>query len=351
MASAFHENLDRVINTFSRVFDGATSRSANGSLGLAGAVAVALATTYWTLPSFDRKTLPDIKRGPKLVKGKEGEPYPEDILPGGHYLETPIGRIRYYQFGPEKPSAGHILLVHGITTPQPWRTLAPALTEAGYRVLTFDLPGRGASDSPQIAHDTHLFISALSYLLTALPNWPVKFHLLGMSLGGGIVANFAHYFPDRVDKLILMCPAGAAPKSELRLGQRFFGSGYLAMPVMEAMARTLPLGLPLSSANPLVSWQARNHPGFFFSFLSSYRSGPIFGQAEVMKSVIRRFGKRVTAIWGDHDTVVPMSSIDYLGEEGKELRKRTTVLPGGDHFLVVTRPKETVDAVLKQLRA
>ncbi|CAO1628283.1 unnamed protein product [Parajaminaea phylloscopi] len=353
MASIPQDLLDRVAASLSRLVEGATGRNtdAASSLGLAGALAVALATTYWTLPSFDRKTLPDVKRAPKLIKGEAGEPYPEDILPNGRYLETPIGRIRYYEFGPEKPSAGHIILVHGITTPQPWSGLAPALTEAGYRVLTFDLPGRGASDSPQIAHDTHLYMSTLTYLLTALPHWPVKFHLLGMSLGGGIVANFAHYFPERVDKLILMCPAGAAPKDQLRFGQRLFGSGYLGMSVMTAMAKTLPLGLPLSSANPLVSWQASNHPGFFFSFLSSYRSGPIFGQAEILKSVVRSFGSRVTAVWGDYDSVVPMSSIDYLGEEGKQLRERTIVIPGGEHFIVVSRPKETAAAVLKQLQS
>lgn len=157
--------------------------------------------THSTLPSFDRKTLPSVKKAPTPSKGKEGEPYPLDIFPGGNWLDTPVGRIRYYEFGPPSSSAkGHIVLVHGITTPQPWRALAPALTEAGYRVLSFDLPGRGLSDSPRVPHDTHLFMSVMTYLLAGLPEWPTKFHLLGMSLGGGIVANFAHYFPQRVDK-------------------------------------------------------------------------------------------------------------------------------------------------------
>lgn len=148
-----------------------------------------------------------------------------------------------------------------------------------------------------------------------------------------------------------MCPAGATPKKSLRPTARFFGSAYLAFPLMEAMARTLPLGLPLSSANPLVAWQARNHPGFFYSFLSSYRSGPIFDQTDVFKRVIREGGGRVRAVWGDADTVVPMGSLEYLGEEGEALKKNMSVIPGGDHFIVVTRPKETAEAVLKELRA
>ncbi|CAO1619997.1 unnamed protein product [Jaminaea pallidilutea] len=340
--------IDALLTTLSRSFDGAASRT-GGPLGLAGAIAVALAGTYLTIPTFDRKTLPAVKRAPKLVKGKEGEPYPEDILPGGQWLETPVGRIRYYEFGPEQPTAGYIVLVHGITTPQPWRHFGPELNKAGYRVLSFDLPGRGASDSPQIPHDTHLFMSVLTYLLTALPHWPTKFHLLGMSLGGGIVANFAYYFPQRVDKLILMCPAGASPKKQLKTGTRLFGSGFLTIPLMEAMVKTLPMGLPLSNANPLVAWQVHNHPGFFFSFLSSFRSGPIFDQAEVMKSIIRSMGSRVKAVWGDNDSVVPMSTISSLGEEGDILMKSTITIPGGEHFMIVSRPRETVEAVLKLL--
>lgn len=95
-------------------------------------------------------------------------------------------------------------------------------------------------------------MNTLKYLLRTLPHWLAKFHLLEMSLDGGFAANFTYCFPDPVEKLFLMCSAGTTPKSQLRWDQQCPGSGYLGMPVMEAMAKTLPLGFALSSINPLV---------------------------------------------------------------------------------------------------
>lgn len=246
-----------------------------------------------------------------------------------------------------------VMLVHGITTPTPvWSTTAPKLVEAGYRVLTYDLYGRGYSDSPSVPHDVPLFMSQIAYLLAALPHW-TSFHLIGMSLGGGIVSNFTHYFPNRVNKLILICPAGATPRPSLRPGLRLFISNYISIGSMQGLAQILPLGLPLSSKNPLVNWQMTHHPGFFFSFLSSLRQGPIFDQTEVMRKVIKEKAAdgTVSAIWGDEDPIVPMDgSLRHLQEQGEVLKAKTTVVKGGQHFIVVDRSEEVVAAILRDLR-
>lgn len=85
--------------------------------------------------------------------------------------------------------------------------------------------------------------------------------------------------------------------------------------------------------------------------------------------------------WGDYDSIVPMASIDHLGPEGDELRKRLTVIPGGEvsqhgregislhisksnsscscrlallptqHFIVVTHPEAVSKALLHDLGA
>ncbi|CAO1623622.1 unnamed protein product [Sympodiomycopsis kandeliae] len=340
-------HLDRTFSAFASFAAEKASQGNQNKLSFAGALTVAAAAGYLLLPTLDRPTRPKVVKGPEL----SNEPaYPHDVLPGGAWLQTPLGRIRYYEFGPE--DGKKVLLVHGITTPTPvWKSVAPQLAKAGYRVLTFDLYGRGYSDSPSVPHDVPLFMSQISYLLTALPEW-TKFHLIGMSLGGGIVANFAYYFPNRVDKLIMICPAGATPRSALPAGFRVFLSNYLSIGNMQTLARTLPLGLPLSSSNPLVHWQTKKHPGFFFSFLSSLREGPIFDQSDIIKTVIRDRAERgtVSAIWGDSDSIVPMErSLKHLDEEGEVLRNLTTVVKGGEHFIVVTRPEEVLNAVLKNL--
>lgn len=195
-------------------------------------------------------------------------------------------------------------------------------------------------------------MSQIAYLLTALPHW-THFHLIGMSLGGGIVSNFARYFPSRVDKLILICPAGATPRPALRPGLRLFVSNYISIGGMQSLAQLLPLGLPLSKTNPLVNWQMTRHPGFLFSFLSSLRQGPIYDQRDVMRHVIRERAQAgtISAIWGDRDSVVPMeTSLQHLAEEGEVLRSKTTVVRGGEHFIVVDRADEVVSAILADLK-
>lgn len=171
---------------------------------------------------------------------------------------------RYYEFGPEKGEK--VLLVHGISVPSPtWGKITPQLTKAGYRVCLVDLFGRGYSDSPQVPYDSSLYVSQLALLLAALPDW-TKFHLIGQSMGGGIVASFAYYFPDRIDKLVLVCPAGATPRPELPLLNRFFVSSWLSVGGMRALLPFAPVPLP-NSPETIPGWQLRHHKGFLHSFL------------------------------------------------------------------------------------
>lgn len=69
------------------------------------------------------------------------------------------------------------MLVHGISTPAPaWRKLVPLLVKAGYRLLIFDLFGRGYSDTPVVPHDVALKVAQIALVLADLPDWD-KFDL------------------------------------------------------------------------------------------------------------------------------------------------------------------------------
>lgn len=92
--------------------------------------------------------------------------------------------MKTYLVGPK--DGKKLLLVHGISTPAPvWKSIIPQLVQAGYRVLIFDLYGRGLSDAPILPYDIPLYVSQISFLLTSKPDWE-KFSIGGMSLGGSI---------------------------------------------------------------------------------------------------------------------------------------------------------------------
>lgn len=101
------------------------------------------------------------------------------------------------------------MLVHGFSVPQfIFEPTFTFLTEQGFRVLRYDLYGRGFSDRPDKRYDIDLYVGQLANLLDALEiREPVS--LVGLSMGGPITATFTVRFPQRVRKLVLIDPVGA----------------------------------------------------------------------------------------------------------------------------------------------
>lgn len=126
----------------------------------------------------------------------------------GDFIALPNG-YTHYEFVGDK-DAETVVLVHGFSVPSfIWDPTFRALTEAGYRVLRYDLFGRGYSDRPKTAYTLDLFARQLRDLLDAL-NITEPINLCGLSMGGPITATFTARHPERVKKLALFAPAGGA---------------------------------------------------------------------------------------------------------------------------------------------
>lgn len=96
-----------------------------------------------------------------------------------------------------------LILLHGFMgSTHTWDAHVPALSPY-YRVITLDLPGHGATDSPDdVAHYSmarcmDILWSVFEYLKLD------KAHLLGYSMGGRVALSFAASHPERIDTLIL----------------------------------------------------------------------------------------------------------------------------------------------------
>lgn len=282
---SWHSRLDSVFGA------GASSRGVP-------IVATAFAGIALTLLSSSL----NVARSPKLLKAPEPKnegAYPPDLFEEGrHDLTTPYGNIRYYEVGPK--DGKKILLVHGISTPSPaWKFIVPALTQAGYRVLCYDLPGRGYSDTPQVAQDTALFVSHLALLLSALPHWD-KFTIVGMSMGGPIASAFASFYPDRVHAVVLLCPAGATPRRDLKLSSYLIRSSWFphSLAKLFILGNFAPLPVP-KSIDTLPGWQLKFHPGFAFALTSSIQSAPLYDGTAFLQNVVDTFGSKVEAVVSD----------------------------------------------------
>jgi pimeloyl-ACP methyl ester carboxylesterase len=96
-----------------------------------------------------------------------------------------------------------VVLVHGHGADlRLWDLQVPALVEAGYRVIRYDVRGHGRSAIPPSGYTWESYALDLHDLLDriAVP----RAHVAGLSMGGGVALQFALDFPERVSSLVLV---------------------------------------------------------------------------------------------------------------------------------------------------
>jgi non-heme chloroperoxidase len=110
--------------------------------------------------------------------------------------------IHYEDHGAGQP----VVLIHGYPlSGRAWDRQVPALLEAGYRVITYDRRGFGASSQPATGYDYDTFAADLNTLLDHLDLHDAV--LVGHSMGTGEVTRYlASYGSARAAKGVLVAP-------------------------------------------------------------------------------------------------------------------------------------------------
>ena len=268
----------------------------------------------------------------------------------GHFVALSDGYTNYEIVGPERGPV--VLLIPGISIPRGvfGRTIAP-LAEAGYRVVTFDLYGRGFSDRPRVRYDAALFNRQIDDLLGALRiDGPV--HLVGVASGGLQAMLYAEQRPSRVQSLVLIAPDGVdAPVGGFVRMVRFPLVGELAgrLVMNAAGQRRWEERLQQYSTDPglvgSVVAQFRGqleYKGFWRALTSSIANLPI-SESSALFQRIERHGPRTLVLWGARDEIIPTR----LGQEVRRLMPsaRYTEIPAG-HLPQYERPDLTNAAIL-----
>lgn len=272
----------------------------------------------------------------------------QDTL-GGLYLDTDQGRLAYTRDGDANASA--VILVHGFSTPKfVWNQVKPELVNAGFQVITFDHLGRGHSDRPDGPYDSNLYRQELFDVITGLDlNTPVS--LVGYSMGGANVIDFAAEHPDLVKQLVLIAPAGYMGNS---------GSlGALAKPVVgdwiatvfgkeyavKSIREEVNSGAAPAEMLPLFEQQA-SYRGYTNALLSTLRSYPM-GDLGDRYQLVGKTDIPVHAIWGTADQVVPYCGLAEMAEDVPQLT--STTLDEGNHNITYARAQEVTQAILAAL--
>jgi pimeloyl-ACP methyl ester carboxylesterase len=269
---------------------------------------------------------------------------------GGLYLQTDNGVLSYTRQG-----AAHeptIILVHGFSTPKfVWEQVIPHLLEAGYQVITYDHFGRGFSDRPAGPYNSALYQSELSSLIQGL-NLTTPLSLVGYSMGGANVVDYAASHPNQIKQLVLIAPAGYMRNSKF--------ASILNVPVLGEWITTV-LGKQFAYASIKAEVDAGGAPadmldkfetqaiydGYTSALLSTSRHFPMADMAHRYRKVATT-NIPVTAIWGTADKIVPYDGAALMAQDLPRLELIT--IDGANHNLTFGQAEVAATALLEALR-
>jgi len=234
---------------------------------------------------------------------------------GGSYVKLPEGVTHYELTGPENGQV--VVLIHGATIPMYlWDAQVEALATAGYRVLRYDMYGRGYSDRPDGDYSQAFFRKQLLDLLDALKiKQPVD--LVGVSMGGAMAVDFTAGHPDRVKDLVLIAPMINSLKNDTNfklmriplLGE--FLTRLIAVKVMSERAAQLMQKSPKAAEYAKQFNDQTRFKGFEKASLAAVRSDAWADYTADYQKVGQQ-SHRILLIWGTSDNDISPEMVQAM---------------------------------------
>jgi pimeloyl-ACP methyl ester carboxylesterase len=260
-----------------------------------------------------------------------------------HFAQLGDIRIHYHDIG----SGPVLLLLHGGGPgASAWSNFHGniAALAGTYRLLMVDQPGFGFSDKP--VHDepqheltTRLLVELLDHLGidTVTP--------IGNSMGGAASLQFTLDHPSRVDRLVLMAPAGgslpvtsSSPTSE---GKFMIEFGLKPSPTLDDM-RELVNTLTYDGAAIPDSLVAERHSAATDPEAQAYnvrmfQNWMKSGRAPKQWRRVDEIEKDTLLLWGREDAILPLDSALHMAHS---IRKaRLVVLPLCGHWVMIEQAR------------
>ena len=266
--------------------------------------------------------------------------------------------LYYEDLGSGQP----VVLIHGFPlNGQSWEKQTGELIDAGFRVITYDRRGFGASDKPSSGYDYDTFAADLNQLMEKLDLRDAV--LIGFSMGTGEVTRYlGKYGSERVGKAVLI---GSIPPFLLKTKDNPKGvDGKVFDDIIAAIEKDRPSyltaffkdfyntdklgGLHILTEKRItdeavqVSWNVAVRA----SALATKACVPTW--LEDFRDDVAKIDVPVLLIHGDADRVLPLAS---TAERLPELIKdsQLVVIKNGPHAVIWTHADEVNPAILNFL--
>jgi pimeloyl-ACP methyl ester carboxylesterase len=234
----------------------------------------------------------------------------------GSFVSLTDGVTHYELAGNENGTT--VVLTHGFSVPYfIFDKTFEFLSKSGFRVLRYDLFGRGLSDRPRVKYNIDLFVRQLADLLDAFHHGPVD--LVGLSMGGPITTTFLTKYPGHVRKHVLIDPAGvrAIKLSIILQGAKLPSIGELALGLFGGEGLVKSIASDFFDPEMVGAFQERyrvqmQYKGFLRAILSTIRNGMLGSFYETYERA-GELKKPTLLFWGRQDKTVPFEhSADLL---------------------------------------
>jgi pimeloyl-ACP methyl ester carboxylesterase len=232
-------------------------------------------------------------------------------LPQDRYVKVGNINTRFWQAG-DKGSA--VVLVHGLGGfIENWVNNINVLAQR-HRVYAMDLVGFGRSDKTPLVKDIYALVQFISDFMDTQDIRQAS--LVGNSMGGGLVLQFALQFPQKVVKLVLVDNAGMGRDViiDFRVCSLPFLGEFLIRPSLkgtEKLWKEIVYDPALVTPDLVkMGYELGSLPGASESLLIVLRAGiNLWGQrADLTKSLLKDLGKIAAPtiiFWGRQDRIIP----------------------------------------------
>jgi pimeloyl-ACP methyl ester carboxylesterase len=262
---------------------------------------------------------------------------------GGTYIKLSQGMTHYRLDGPAHGRV--VVLGHGATIPiWTWEGLTAELLSSGYRVLSYDMYGRGYSDRPDVTYDQALYTKQLLDLVDTLA-LEKPFDLIGLSMGGGIAVNFTAHHPARVGRLIVISPLIRDFKVPSFFGIPVLGDFLARIAGIKVIVKrfsSLILDHPNAEKYKALFKEQTTYKGFERSILSMLRNDAVQDYSPSYQ-IVGKQHRNVLLIWGTEDAEISRDMISSIRSLIPQLRFEP--VEGAGHGIVFQQP-DTVNRLV-----
>jgi pimeloyl-ACP methyl ester carboxylesterase len=212
-----------------------------------------------------------------------------------------------------------------------WQPLMEQLTAAGTQVNFLPLPG--LSSTLEKAWQLNDYVNWLHKQLAEYK----KVVLLGHSFGGQLAVRYTSIFPEKVDSLVLVDPAGIRP---------FSTKARVKRAVFQTAAKLGKVLFPLHLGRVLLHKIAREH--------DYLQASPVMREtmrnvlADEIKNDLQNIQAETLILWGDQDTATPVTHAQLFssGIENSQLH----FIAGARHSPQFTHVQQTAQHIISFLQ-